>query len=274
MSEGQATRAVVLARGLGTRMRRNDDSARLDAEQAAVAATGLKAMIPVGRPFLDFVLSGLADAGFSDACLVVGPEHDVVRERYGGPDAPRRINVHFAVQERPLGTADAVLAASGFVDGDPFVVLNSDNYYPVEALVALRRQGAPSLLGFERESLIRDGNIGPERILSFALLQTAPDGTLTKVVEKPDPEIARELGPGALVSMNCWCFTPEIFEACRAIPVSERGELEIPRAVQYAIDHMGMKFVVVPASGGVLDLSSRADIAAVEERLSEVEVRL
>jgi glucose-1-phosphate thymidylyltransferase len=57
-------KAAVLARGLGTRMRQADSAARLDAEQEAIAQTGLKAMIPIGRPFLDYVLSGLADADY------------------------------------------------------------------------------------------------------------------------------------------------------------------------------------------------------------------
>ena len=64
------TRAVILARGLGTRMRRSDAEADLSDDQAAVAATGVKALIPIGRPFLDYVLSALADAGIVSVCLV------------------------------------------------------------------------------------------------------------------------------------------------------------------------------------------------------------
>ena len=270
----EVTRAVVLARGLGTRMRRADTEAVVDPEQAVVAETGLKAMIPVGRPFLDFVLSGLADAGFRDVCLVIGPEHGAVRERYGRDLPLTRLRVHFAVQDSPLGTADAVLAAEAFAADSPFVVLNSDNYYPVQALAALRRRGAPALLGFDREGLIGGGNIDPERIARFALLVTGPDGTLRRILEKPGEDMVRELGPHAPVSMNCWCFPPEIFAACRAIEPSERGELELPHAVQHAIDRAGMRFQVVPSDLPVLDMSSRGDIASVKEALRGVEVRL
>ena len=71
-------KAVVMARGLGTRMRKADVAAPLDRHQAEIANAGVKAMIPIGRPFLDYVLSGLADAGYSDACVVIGPEHGIV----------------------------------------------------------------------------------------------------------------------------------------------------------------------------------------------------
>ena len=50
-------KAVVLARGLGTRMRREDGRAALNPRQEEVAATGVKALIPLERPFLDYVLS-------------------------------------------------------------------------------------------------------------------------------------------------------------------------------------------------------------------------
>lgn len=274
MSERLVTRAVILARGLGTRMRRADQEAELDAEQAAVADLGLKAMIPVGRPFLDYVLSGLADAGFTHACLVIGPEHDQVRDYYTREERPERITVEFAIQAEPLGTADAVLAAADCTGDEPFVVMNSDNYYPVEALRALRLQGAPALLGFDRKALVSQANIDPDRIAKFALLEMDDDGALRRIVEKPDEAVLQAMGPHAPVSMNCWCFSAEIFEACRAIEPSERGELEIPLAVQYAIERMGMRFAVVESRSGVLDLSSRGDIAAVKERLAGIEVHL
>ena len=54
---------MILARGLGSRMRRAEAGVTLDATQEVMAGTGLKAMIPVGRPLLDYILSGLA-AGF------------------------------------------------------------------------------------------------------------------------------------------------------------------------------------------------------------------
>ena len=84
-----ATKAVILARGLGTRMRRPDPAAGLDERQTSIAGTGVKAMMPIGRPFLDYVLSTIADAGFRDVCLVIGPEHDAVREYYGA--GPQRL---------------------------------------------------------------------------------------------------------------------------------------------------------------------------------------
>ena len=249
-------------------MRKADDEAALDAGQAAAAETGVKAMIPIDRPFLDYVLSSLADAGYKKVCLVIGPEHSAVRDYYATIPLSR-ITVETAIQEKPLGTADAVLAVETFAADDPFVVLNSDNYYPSSALARLRTAPPPAIVAFSRAALIRDGNVPPERVTRFGALDIDEEGILRKIVRETRPDES-----DIYASMNCWLFTPEIFEACRRVPMSPRGELELPRAVELGIRQMGMRFHAVRVADAVLDMSSRGDIASVTERLRRVEVSL
>jgi len=61
-----------------------------------------------------------------------------------------------------------------------------------------------------------------------------------------------------------------IFEACRAIEPSSRGEYEIPDAVQYTIDQFGEQYGVVHCEEPVLDLSRREDIPTVADRLRQM----
>jgi glucose-1-phosphate thymidylyltransferase len=269
----RTTQAVVLARGLGTRMRRETDAGAetLTAEQRAAAAQGAKGMMPLGaRPFLDYVLSALADAGIADVTLVVAPEHDHVRDYFTRIAVPERVRVHFAVQAEPRGTADAVLAVRGVIDDAPFLTLNSDNYYPVEAFRALAALGAPGLVAFEEHALVRDGGIERERVLKYALLDVDDDGWLRAVREKPAAHDPLALRAERWISMNLWSFTPRIFEACERTSPSERGELEIQSAVMIAIHQLGERFRVLPMRAGVLDLSSRGDVALVAARLAGV----
>jgi glucose-1-phosphate thymidylyltransferase len=264
-------KAVILARGLGTRMRAAS-GAPLSADQSSVAETGVKAMIPVGRPFLDYVLSSLADAGFTDVCLVIGPEHSRIRNYYEKETVPRRLRIQFAEQSRPLGTADAVLAAEHFAAGQTFVVLNSDNYYPSFVLAELRELREAAVVAFARSALLELGNISAHRVTRFGALDIGDDGYLRRILAKPDESM---LSRGEVYcSMNCWRFTSEIFRACRAVPLSPRGELELPRAVQLAIDSHAMKVKTIMMRASVLDLSSREDVAAVEQRLRDVAVSL
>jgi glucose-1-phosphate thymidylyltransferase len=250
----------------------NNDVA-LTPEQIATADAGIKAMIPVGRPFLDYSLSALGDAGFAEICIVVAAGDHTIRDRYGGATIPTRFRVTFATQLEPDGSADALLAAEEFTAGEPFVVLNSDNYYPPEALTSLRTAGEPAGIGFSREGLLSRGDISAERLAAYAILDIGADRYLRRIVEKPDAS-AMSRGSAAEVSMNCWRLTSEFFRACRDVPPSARNELELPAAIQYAIDVLGVRIRMIHADAPVLDLSHRADIPGVTARLKGVAVRL
>ncbi|MGQ0641052.1 MAG: nucleotidyltransferase family protein [Gemmatimonadaceae bacterium] len=261
----------MLARGLGTRMRQHGE-ADLTPSQAEVAGSGNKAMIPLafGRPFLDWVLSALADAGVRDVCMVIAPDNRDIRKYYSALTLTR-VRISFAVQYEARGTADAMLAAEPFVQQDRVLVLNADNYYPADAYRALISLGAAGLAAFEREALLAHSNIDPDRIAQYALIDVDESGMLRRIVEKPDAATMAAWSGRQLVSMNLWALPPEIFVACRAIRPSVRGELELPAAVQYAIDELGVPFRAVPVNGpaaGVLDLTSRADIESVTARLA------
>lgn len=269
--------AVVLARGTGRRMQAPDPAAALSPAQQAAAAQGHKALMPVGddgtRPFLDYVLSGLADAGCTDVVLVVGPGASPVATRYTDDVRPSRLRVHIAVQPEADGTARAVLAAASLLGTAPFLVLNADNLYPLSALRALVALSDPGVPAFRRSALVASGHIPETRIAAFALLEADAHGMLARIVEKPAPDVLAAAGPDPLVSMNLWRFDARILDACRDVPHSSRGEHELPQAVQLAIDR-GLRLAVVPAEGPVLDLSSRGDVVDVGRRLAGVTVAL
>jgi dTDP-glucose pyrophosphorylase len=275
-------RAIVLARGLGTRMRAPDPSVHLTPEQQRAANTGVKAMMPLnGRPFLDFILSSVADAGVPRVALVVAPDHAALRRYYEIEAPPSRIAVDFVVQAEPLGTANAVLAAETWIAGEPFLALNADNLYPVDVLRRLALLSEPGLPAFDAEELVASSNIPPERIGSFAILEVDERDYLKRIVEKPAQDLPakdashmhdlRPLGE-RLISMNCWRFDQQIFSACRDVPKSARGEFELPEAVGIAVGQ-GAKFKTFRAPGPVLDLSTRADAADVARRLADISPR-
>lgn len=250
-------------------MRRPMADARLTKDQAAVADTGMKALMPIaGRPFLDYSLHALADAGIREVCLVVGPAHEALVSYYRRLPM-RRLSVVFAVQEEPRGSADALLRADDFAGGDDFLAVNSDNYYPVEVLEGLRDLGGPGLVAFDRSRFLARGgsNVTAERMSHYAILERTARGDLGRIVEKPEPSYYAGLREPVLVSFNCWRFGPRIFAACRSVPLSPRGELELPAAVGHAVTAFGERFRMAVSDAPVLDLSNRVDVEAVESRL-------
>lgn len=253
---------------------KQEGDAALTATQAAAAAAGAKGMMPIGsgltRPFLDYVLSALADAGCTSVCFIVAPDHAAIRDYYDGRGRPSRLTIEYAVQPIADGTARAVMCAEGYAGRDPFLVLNSDNLYPAPVLRSLVELREPGLPAYERDSLIRDSGFPADRVMGFAAIEVDRDGYLIRIVEKPGREYYDAAGPRALISMNVWRFDQRIFQACRDVPLSSRGEYELPEAVGLAVSR-GIKFATFPASGAVLDLSRRSDVALVSDRLRGVE---
>ena len=262
--------AVIMAGGLGSRMRRRDETATLEASQVAAADAGVKGMIPIKRPFLDYVLSALADAGITDVLLVIGPSHDAVRQYFTVEAPPHRVRLRFAVQPAPIGTANAVTVAADALGDAPFLVLNADNYYPVDAIRALAADDSAGVVAFDRDALVRDGNIDAERVRAFAVLDVGEDGWLRGIIEKPGDAVDLTSASAQWVGMNLWAVTPAIVDACRRVPISVRGEFELPEAVGLALRE-GVPVRAVQHSAPVLDLSRRTDIARVVERLSSVD---
>jgi glucose-1-phosphate thymidylyltransferase len=265
-------KAVILAAGRGTRMQRPSDAASLTPDQSAVANSGIKSLMPVGRPFIDYVLGSLKSAGYRRICLVVRPDNEALRE-HCRQYARDGFEIEFAIQEAPLGTANALASAREFAGDDPFLAINADNYYPVSALAKLRALDGAAVAAFTPDGLCR-GNITPDRLRNFAYIVLDSAGRLSRVVEKPDDRFSLSAHQPVLINMNCWRFTPVIFEACEAIPLSARNEYELTDAVSHAIDVLNEPFSVIEVDEPVLDLSTRADIGEVMRRLASVEVRL
>jgi len=155
--------AVILAAGQGTRMK----------------SPTPKLLHKVGgRTLLDRVIDTVEQAGCERIVVVVGNHSPGVREL-----AARRLGEGaIAVQDPPLGTAHAVLAAraalAGF-DGD-VLVTNGDcpllTPQDLEPLHRLRAEGAAlAILGFE-----------PADALLYGRIIRAPDGHVLRVVEARD----------------------------------------------------------------------------------------
>ncbi len=111
------TTAVILAGGLGTRLR-------------SAVANLPKPMAPVrGRPFLEFLMDYWIDQGVRRFILSVGYCKDAITDHFG--ERYRGVSIGYAVETEPLGTGGGLLrAASGLVE--PFLLLNGDTFFEVD----------------------------------------------------------------------------------------------------------------------------------------------
>ncbi len=149
--------AIVLAAGKGTRM--NSDLPKVLHEAA-------------GKTLLAWVLDALNDAGCQEQIVVVGYGGDKVRAHVG-----TRTGVQFAVQQKQLGTGDAVRAAASSIESNlatgarsrPVVIVCGDSPLlrpsSIQRLLdAFQSTGAACLLG----TAITDDPSGLGRIVRDA----------------------------------------------------------------------------------------------------------
>jgi len=184
--------AVILAAGLGTRLRPHT--------------------LQTPKPLLP--INGLPILGWSVGALPLSVDRVLVVTHYLAEqiEAFLRQQTHVKEsctvhQEQPRGTGDALRACRDKLRSDRFLVLNGDDLYGARDLAALARCSAGVLV----QSVTEPKHWG------IAFLK--PDGTLERLVEKPDIE-----GP-QLANAGAYVFPREVFDA--ALTKSTRGEYEI-----------------------------------------------
>ena len=234
-------KALVLAAGEGTRLRPRTE-------------TTPKPLVEVAeRPLLSHCFDRILDAGLDEAVVVVGYEGDRIVDRYG--DAYGELSLAYARQRERRGLAHAVLAAERHVDG-PVVVLNGDNVYAGNLTAALTRHEAS-----DADLTVLVEETTRERARGGAACVFEGE-ELVGLVEKPANP------PSTTVAVPWYVLPPEIVPACRVVRPSERGEYELPDAIDLLL-HAGYEATTVPFEGWRVNVNTEADRRRAEARLRE-----
>lgn len=134
-----ALECIILAGGLGTRLRR--------------AVPDLpKCLAPVaGRPFISYLVENLEEAGFSRIILSLGYMHEKVEEWAATHRGSSQIVV--SVEEKPLGTGGGIKLALSKALSDNVFVINGDTWFDVpfaSMMAAHRNSGAEATIALKR----------------------------------------------------------------------------------------------------------------------------
>ncbi len=175
------------------------------------------------KPVLFHGLEAIADAGVTEAGIVVGDTAAEIRQAVGD-GSTFGLTVTHLPQETPLGLAHAVLIAQEFLGDDDFVMYLGDNFIVggISSIVDdFRAQRSHAQILLTKVSDPR----------AFGVAELGPDNDVIGLEEKP----ATPKSDLALVGV--YLFTPAVHEAVRSIKPSWRGELEITHALQWLIDH-------------------------------------
>ncbi len=194
-------KAIILAAGGGARL-------------APLGLTRPKVLIPiVNKPLLDYHMSAVAPY-VDEVIVVIGPNdfgHQISTYIHNH-DWP--IPVTTAVQEQPLGTANAYQAAAHSISGEHrLLCLNGDDLYSPKDIEQLL-QHEFAVLG----QPVTD----PEK---WGILNADQQGRLIQLVEKPAQFMGNLAYTGAAL------LSTEIFNLYHQVKLSSRGEYEFTETV-------------------------------------------
>ena len=230
--------AIVLAGGLGTRL-------------SGVVPDLPKPMAPVaGRPFLEWILDQLVDAGFERAVLAVGYRHQAIRDHFG--DAFGSLELHYSVEDRPLGTGGALRLAAGQISSLPAFVLNGDTFLDLDyrsmldahvehdeqmsvavcSVADVSRYGALALEGRHIRGFLEKGKTGPGLInagtylLSEGILDRIPLGEPFSFEQQLLVPLIDEIRPAAFTAKGLFIdigIPEDLARAQQMFPASGRS---------------------------------------------------
>jgi mannose-1-phosphate guanylyltransferase/phosphomannomutase len=157
-------KAVVMAGGSGSRLR-------------PLTVGRPKPMVPiVNKPVLAHILDLLKHHDFSEVIITVQYLADHI-EDYFGDGSSLGLDIHYSVEEIPLGTAGGVKNAQQYLD-ETFLVISGD---------ALTDVDLSDILRFHREK----GSVATLTLksvpdpLEYGIVTTDDEGNVTQFLEKP-----------------------------------------------------------------------------------------
>jgi len=205
-----------------------------------------KPLIPLaGKPVIEHIIRSLIKNNVDSIAIIVHYYMDKIKECIDNLGI--NVNVNYIYQEKLNGTGSAALLAENFVGGEPFIAVYGDVTLNDKVLAKVFKY-------FEKnpcDALITGVRVDDPSKYGVLILE---EDRLVKIVEKPKINVRSNL-----INAGIYIFTPKIFDACRRIAFSERGELELTDAIML-LNERGLVRVFNGGSGWWYDVGHPWDL--------------
>lgn len=265
---------------------------------------GLKQIIPIspsGESIIDFSIYDAVRSGYNRIVIIIRKDIEKDFHQFFGKRLAKHVDIEYAFQKsgddfvpgrkKPLGTADAVLAAKKFVKG-PFTVINADDFYGLDSfrkgadfLNNSKKSNDHALVGYRLKNTVSEhGSVSRgeckvdnnNTLTSIRELHKIfkEDGSLYYQIEDSKYPISEE----TFVSMNFWCFQEGVFQHFEngfqhfldSLSSNPNAEFLIPDICQALIESQGGTFKVVPTDSAWFGITYKEDFEKVSSGISDL----
>lgn len=238
MKKPKVTKAIIAAAGLGTRF--------LPQTKAMP-----KEMLPIiDKPVIQLIVEEAVAAGATEIIIVTGSTKRAIEDHFdraveleealiqkGKPQAAQQIKdiaelanfVYIRQKGEPGGNARPVLNAAHLLGNEPFFVFFADDFFRAE-----RPRASQLLEAYEQtgESVITLIEVAKSESKNYGMVRLGTQvdehtHQVIELVEKPGADNT----PSNFASVGGYLLTPEIMPLIRRLQPTERGEIELPSAI-------------------------------------------
>ena len=240
MNNSSSRKGIILAGGTGSRL-------------FPITNAVCKQLLPVyDKPMIYYPLSTLMLAGVREILIITTPEDLEDFKNLLGDGNNLGINLHYEIQDKPQGLAQAFLIGENFLDGSPSIMILGDNLFYGKGFVNQLKEAY-----LRKNSTIFAYPVSdPER---YGIVDFDKDGKVKSIEEKP-------LQPKSKYAITGLYFYDEsVVEKAKLVTPSDRGELEISDLNKFYLEegtlnvelfNRGMAWLDTGTIDSLLDASS------------------
>lgn len=242
-------KGIILAGGSGTRL-------------YPVTLATSKQLVPIyNKPMIYYPLSVLMLADIREVIVITTPHEQDGFKRLLGDGSDWGMKIHYEVQPKPEGLAQAFLIAEKHIEGQPCALVLGDNIFYGRGLSQLLKKAAD----------LKDGAVvfayHVDRPQDYGVIEFDEKGSAMSIEEKPRMPKSRFAVTGL------YFYDQTVLQKARELKPSHRGELEITDLNNLYLNDAKLKVEVMGRGFAWLDTGTHRSMLQAANFVETIESR-